>query len=327
MVDFGPILDRFASARVMVVGDLMADKYVWADDQGSIRGATEVLKVRREDYALGGAANVANNLRAMGSEVFLCGIVGYDDAAHWFRRGCHEAGIDTSGIFPVNDRPTTLKIRVMTGERPAPLFRVDYERADAADASELASMLTYVENYLPMVDALILSDFDRGIFASEDFTLGLMERASHHQKITVVEPKGPRLDSCKGARLVILGDIEAEDFCQRAFQPAPAKWEALGDRLRETLGCEALAVLRSEEELWYHYREGETGRHVVETVDRRMVRDATGVKDTITSALALSLIAGADPPAAARLALKVAEKVVSRIGTATVSLAELRRTL
>jgi D-beta-D-heptose 7-phosphate kinase/D-beta-D-heptose 1-phosphate adenosyltransferase len=311
----------------MVVGDLMADKYVWADGQAPLRAATAILKVRREVYALGGAANVAHNLRALGSEVFLCGIVGYDDAAHWFRRGCHEAGIDTSGIFPVNDRPTTLKVRLMTEGQPSPLLRIDYERTEAPDPSELASMLTYVEHYLPMVDALVLSDYDKGIFGSSDFTRGLVERALRHQKVTVIELKAGRLDCCKGAHLVILSELEAQDLSLQTLGPLACEGAAFGDRLREVLGCGALAVLRSEEELWYHYREGETDRHVVEAVDHQMVRDATGVKDTIKGALTLALIAGADPPVAARLAIKAAERVVSRIGTATVSLAELRRML
>ncbi|MFQ5692912.1 MAG: bifunctional heptose 7-phosphate kinase/heptose 1-phosphate adenyltransferase [Nitrospinota bacterium] len=325
MHEIRDLLDRFPESRVLVVGDLMADKYIWTDALPAQGVNPSVLKASREDYALGGAANVAHNLNDFGAEVFLCGLVGYDDAAHWFRRGCNEAGIETSGVFPVNDRPTTTKVRVMSADGSAPLFRIDYEVTDPPAETEMASMRTYIEHCMSLVDAIVLSDYDKGIFGHASFAREILDKAREMGKITVVESKAHLYEECHGARLVILDDAQAETYFLQETGSVPMGMEDTGRRVREALGCEVLAVLRADRELWIHYREGDAPRCTVAAVDEDKVLDATGVKDTVTGTLALGLVAGADIEQAARLTVRAAEAVVQKVGTATVKLEELRR--
>ncbi len=305
----------------------MADKYIWTGVVPAVAPAPSVFKAVREDYALGGAANVAHNLNALGAEVYLCGLVGYDDAAHWFRRGCNEAGIETSGIFPVNDRPTTLKVRVMSADGSSPLFRLDYEITDPPTDVETASMRTYIEHCLPAVDAIVLSDYDKGIFGHVTFAREILDKADELGKFTVVESKAHLYPECRGARLVILSDGQAETYFLQEMGAVPMESKATGTQLRERLGCEVLAILRGDRELWMHYREGDAERCTVVSVDENKILDPTGVKDTVTGALALSLVGGAEIDRAAHLAIRAAEAVVQEVGTSTVRLEKLRRDL
>jgi D-beta-D-heptose 7-phosphate kinase/D-beta-D-heptose 1-phosphate adenosyltransferase len=306
----------------------MADKYIWTEDSPGAALRSPLLKAVREDYALGGAANVAHNLNALGAEVYLCGLVGYDDAAHWFRRGCHEAGIETSGIFPFNDRPTTLKVRVMSSDASSPLFRIDYEVTAPPNPHETASMRTYIEHYLPTVDAVVLSDYDKGIFGDLAFAREVLDKARELEKPTVVESKAHLYPECRGASLVILSDNQAETYFLKEMGTVPMEIESTGTQVRDKLGCEVLAILRDDRELWIHYVYKGAERHVVASVDANRILDPTGVKDTLTGVLTLSLVAGAagaDVPQAAYLAVCAAEAVVQKVGTATVALEDLGR--
>jgi rfaE bifunctional protein kinase chain/domain len=322
-----PLLEKFPECRVLVVGDLMADKYVWTKAHSPPPQQPPILKSTREDYALGGAANVAHNLIAFGAEVYLCGLVGYDDAAHWFRRGCNEAGIKTSGVFPVSDRPTTQKVRVMSADGSSPLIRLDYEVTDPPTNLETASMRTYIEHYLPLVDAVVLSDYDKGIFGHGTFAREILDRARELDKFTVVESKAHLFKEIRGARLVILSDDQAETYFLKEAGSVPMETETTGFRVRGILGCEVLAILRADRELWIFYAEDGEERYTVVSIDDDKVLDPTGVKDTVTGTLALGFVAGADIRQAAHLAIRAAEAVVQRVGTATVRLEELLRIL
>ena len=327
MAEVGPLLEKFPECRVLVVGDLMADKYVWTKAHSPPSQRSPILKSTREDYALGGAANVAHNLIAFGAEVYLCGLVGYDDAAHWFRRGCNEAGIKTSGVFPVSDRPTTQKVRVMSADGSSPLIRLDYEVTDPPTDLETASMRTYIEHYLPLVDAVVLSDYDKGIFGHVTFAREILDRARELEKFTVVESKAHLFKEIRGARLVILSDDQAETYFLKEAGSVPMETETTGFRVRGILGCEVLAILRADRELWVFYAEDGEERYTVVSIDDDKVLDPTGVKDTVTGTLALGFVAGADIRQAAHLAIRAAEAVVQRVGTATVRLEELLRIL
>ena len=327
MAEVAPLLEKFPECRVLVVGDLMADKYVWTEAHFPPSQRPPILKSTREDYALGGAANVAHNLIAFGAEVYLCGLVGYDDAAHWFRRGCNEAGIKTSGVFPVSDRPTTQKVRVMSADGSSPLIRLDYEVTDPPTDLETASMRTYIEHYMPLVDAVVLSDYDKGIFGHVTFAREILDRARELEKFTVVESKAHLFKEIRGARLVILSDDQAETYFLKEVGSVPMETETTGFRVRGILGCEVLAILRADRELWVFYAEAGEERYTVVSIDDDKVLDPTGVKDTVTGTLALGFVAGADIRQAAHLAIRAAEAVVQRVGTATIRLEELLRSL
>ncbi len=325
MAESNRSIHRFQDCRVLVIGDLMADRYTWTHQSPSLQSPFPIVQATREDYALGGAANVAHNLNAFGAEVYLCGLVGYDDAAHWFRRGCNEAGIETSGIFPVSGRPTTQKVRVMSAEGSAPVLRVDYEVTDPPTDLEMASMRTYIEHYLPMVDAVVVSDYDKGIFGHPSFAREILSKGSDQDKFTVVESKAHLFKEVHGARLVVLSDDQAENYFLREMSSLPMETEIMGRRVREMLGCEVLAILRGERELWVHYRQNEKDGKAVVSLDPRKFKDSTGVKDTVTSALALCLLAGNEIHKAAEFAIRSAESVVQQVGTATVKEEDLRR--
>lgn len=327
MTELSTLIRRFQDCRMLVIGDLMADQYIWTQSSPSLQSSFPILQATREEYALGGAANLAHNLNAFGAEVYLCGLVGYDDAAHWFRRGCNEAGIETSGIFPVSGRPTTQKVRIMSIEGSSPVVRIDYEVSDPPTDLEMASMRTYIEHYLPMVDAVVVSDYDKGIFGHRSFARELLDKGRDQEKFTVVESKAHLFKEVYGARLVVLSDDQAEAYFLREMSSVPMETEMMGRRVREMLGCEVLAILRGERELWMNYREDDTDRKTVVSLDPSKIMDPTGVKDTVTGALSLGLLAGCGIEEAAEFAIRAAESVVQQIGTATVRKEDLHRLL
>lgn len=315
------IISKFKEFKLLVVGDLMADKYVWGEaTRLSSEAPVPIINVHYHEYKLGGAANVANNVRNLGAHVYLCGLVGYDDAAYWFRKVAREGGIDTSGVFPSNDRPTTLKVRVMSATYNSQFLRMDYESVRPLPGNELATIKKFIESYIPSVDALIFSDYEKGIFSDEEFVHHLLYLADEAQIITVADCKPRHLTYFKNSSLVTMSLKEAEEFSFFELRRKFADPEKLGSALIDLLECKALALLSGDEEILTFQQDGKKFRY---PILKKGLHDVIGLRDTIVSTLALSLIAGCDVQAASELANLAACKVLGKIGTATITADEL----
>lgn len=300
----------FSRARVLVVGDVMLDRY-WFGDAHRIspEAPVPIVKIGRTEERLGGAGNVARNLAALGARATLLAVVGEDDAAQSIERIAREEGIDTRLVRDAGG-PTTVKMRVIG--RQQQLMRVDFEEHPHPKA-----LARIEENFLAALadsDVVVCSDYAKGAL---EHVQALIQAARAAGKPVLVDPKGEEYERYRGATLLTPNRSEARE--------ALGRWKDEDDltqraqTLRATLGLEALLVTRSEEGMTLFTGQG----RFHEQARAQEVFDVTGAGDTVIAVLAASLAAGADLVTAMRYANRAGGIVVGKLGTAVVTPAEL----
>lgn len=345
------LLPRFRKTRIAVLGDLMLDRYLWGNaNRLSPEAAVPVVDFVSQTDCLGGAANVAANLAALGAQVQLFGVVGgsksatkklADDQAATALRAClREQHIDDSGVLADSSRVTTVKTRIIA--RHQHIVRVDRERCDALAPGTEEKLFRALVTSLKRLDALVISDYDKGLIT--DAFAERVLHACHQLKVPVfVKPKKSRLFIYSGVRAVVCNTIEATFYLTRSVSDDKSVEEA-GRALLSHFGCAAVVITRGEEgmsifeetsprhvyipatnfEVTYA-RVGQPG--VTRDSSGRQVFDKTGAGDTVLSVLALAVAAGATLPDAAFLANTAAGVVVGKLGTATLTPVELSAAL
>lgn len=304
-------LTALEQARLLVVGDVMLDRYLHGGTSRiSPEAPVPVVKVNEAEDRPGGAANVALNIAALGANAALAGLVGDDDNADLLT-GCLEAATVVTHFQRNADIPTITKLRVMS--RNQQLLRLDFEEAfGEVDTGEL---LANVERALPAADLIILSDYGKGTLNRIEELIRLSRSAG---KRVLVDPKGSDFSRYRGASVITpnLSEFEAVVGPCRNDEELAVKGEAL----RAELGLEALLITRSEKGMTL-IREGHAPLHL--PTRAREVFDVTGAGDTVIGVLGLALAAGHGFPEAMTLANLAAGLVVAKPGTATLSVAEL----
>ncbi|MBL4780754.1 MAG: bifunctional D-glycero-beta-D-manno-heptose-7-phosphate kinase/D-glycero-beta-D-manno-heptose 1-phosphate adenylyltransferase HldE [Porticoccaceae bacterium] len=308
-------MPRFDRAQILVVGDLMLDRY-WQGPTSRIspEAPVPVVKVEQLEDRVGGAGNVALNIAALGAGASLVGVVGADDAAQALEARFRSAGIRTD--FQVSfDKPTITKLRVIS--RHQQLLRLDFEEQfTAADTDQIAGK---VEALLSDVSVLVLSDYGKGGLQNP---VALIAAARQRGIPVLADPKGSDFSRYRGATLITpnMGEFEA------VVGPCDSEGAivAKGLALLEDLQLEALLVTRGEHGMTL-LRRDMPEFHL--PARAREVFDVTGAGDTVISVLAAGLGAGEELPAAVVLANLAASIVVGKLGTATISAPELRRAL
>lgn len=302
--------DAVARARVLVVGDIMLDRYWFGEvDRISPEAPVPVVRVVKREDRLGGAANVARNVVALGATVTLAGFVGEDEAADSVRKLLSEAGI-AFHLMTDAAHPTTLKMRVLG--RQQQLLRIDFE--EKPTASLLDNLRDQVESLLSAHDVIVLSDYAKGALTQVDLLITL---ALQKGLPILVDPKGTDYKRYRGATLVTPNRSE--------MQQAVGLWDseqALTERaqaLREQLSLEALLVTRSEQGMTLFTAQG---REHVEA-QAHEVFDVSGAGDTVLATLAVMRAVGVDWPSAMRWANKAGGIVVGKLGTSIVTAGEL----
>jgi D-beta-D-heptose 7-phosphate kinase/D-beta-D-heptose 1-phosphate adenosyltransferase len=310
------LVRRLPGLRVLVIGDVMLDRFlVGTVSRISPEAPVPVVRFRHEYSRLGGAANVAANLAALGGQVSIVGVTGRDEAGRRLRARLEAAGLPLSGLVEDPDRPTTEKVRIVT-ERNQQVARVDYENdADIGDAVE-TQVLDRVRALGSTANALLVSDYLKGAV-----TRAVMSGVVGLRKTDVpllVDPKIPHLDRYRGATLVTPNTLEAEAATHRRIA-SDEDARVVSAELRTRIGCDAVLITRGEQGMWLSSDDAEGGIPAA----AREVSDVTGAGDTVVATLALALAAGATLSEAALLANHAAGIVVARFGTATVSADEL----
>lgn len=302
--------EAISRARVLVVGDIMLDRYWFGEvERISPEAPVPVVRVVKREDRLGGAANVARNIVALGAHATLAGFVGEDEAATSVRQLLSEAGIQAHMITDVA-HPTTLKMRVLG--RQQQLLRIDFE--EKPTATLLEALRDQVEKLLAGHDVLVLSDYAKGALAEVDV---LIELARKKGLPILVDPKGTDYRRYRGASLVTPNRSE--------MQQAVGVWSSeqeLTDRaqvLREQLSLDALLVTRSEQGMTLFTGQG---REHVEA-QAHEVFDVSGAGDTVLATLAVMRAAGIDWPTAMRWANRAGGIVVGKLGTSIVTAGEL----
>jgi D-beta-D-heptose 7-phosphate kinase/D-beta-D-heptose 1-phosphate adenosyltransferase len=308
-------MPRFDKSQVLVIGDVMLDRY-WHGGTSRIspEAPVPVVKVGQVEDRAGGAGNVALNIAALGAGASLISVVGKDEAGEALASRLGSAGIHTD--FQISeDKPTITKLRVIS--RHQQLIRMDFEESfAAADSVDFAAK---AEKLLPMMGAVILSDYAKGSLQNTQVLIDVARKA----KVPVlVDPKGTDFARYRGATLLTpnLHEFEAVVGCCDNESDLVAK----GTELMLDLDLEALLVTRGEHGMTL-LRPNQPELHL--PARAREVFDVTGAGDTVISVLAASLAAGEELPQAVGLANLAASIVVAKLGTATISGPELRRAI
>jgi rfaE bifunctional protein kinase chain/domain len=306
------MIDRraLAGVRVLVVGDVMLDRY-WFGDVSRIspEAPVPVVKVTHTEERLGGAANVARNIVALGAKATLLSVVGVDEAGQALKRRLAQEPIDAC----LHDDPaisTTVKLRVIG--RQQQLLRIDFEESPGHEV--LAANLEEFAERVPQCDAVILSDYGKGGLIHVARMIALARQAG---KIVLVDPKGEDYSRYLGASLVTPNRAEFREVA--GSWKSEEEFTAKAEGMLAELQLQALLVTRSEEGMTLF----EAGRRHHVPTQAREVFDVSGAGDTVIAALATALAAGADYQDAVELANRAAGIVVGKLGTAVATVEEL----
>ncbi len=331
------LIPRLRGKRIGVLGDLMLDRYLWGTaSRLSPEAAVPVVDFVEQSECLGGAGNVAANIAALGARVEAFGVTGNDEPGHALQKCLRAANIGDKGIIADSKRVTTVKTRIIAKHHH--VVRVDRERREPLRAETQEKLLRFLFGALKHLDALVLSDYDKGLI-TDDFADRVLS-AAHQLKVPVfVKPKTSRLYAYRGARVIVCNAKEAGFYVTRALAEDKSVGEA-GRALLAHFGCGAVVITRGEKGMSLFEESSPRHIHIPATglevtyarvgqpgIERgatgRQVFDLTGAGDTVLSVLALASAAGATLADAARLANAAAGVVVSKLGTASVSAKEL----
>jgi D-beta-D-heptose 7-phosphate kinase/D-beta-D-heptose 1-phosphate adenosyltransferase len=314
------LLDRLPQLHVLVVGDVMLDRFIVGDvSRISPEAPVPVVRFRSEYTRLGGAANVAHNLAALGVRAGLVGRVGADPAAAKLREQLSAIHVDASSLVVDPERPTVEKVRIVTG-RNQQVARIDYEDdADATGAIEDA-LVDAAARLARTADAVLVSDYLKGAITRR--LMASLVASKKSGAALLVDPKIPHLDCYAGATLITPNHHEAETATHRRIRTDADARDAAKD-FRARVRCEAVLITRGEHGMWLSSDEAEGSIPAT----AREVSDVTGAGDTVAATLAALLAAGATLAEAADLANHAAGIVVAKFGPATVERDELFRAL
>lgn len=310
------LLPRLRGQKVLVLGDLMIDEYIWGQaSRISPEAPVPVVEVERESFVLGGASNVANNMQSLGGEVLLLGVVGQDEPAARFREFLSGQGMADNGLVTDFSRPTTVKTRVIAQNQQ--VLRIDREDKTAVSPEVEEKLLEFVKQSLPQIGAVIISDYAKGVI-TKSLAAEIIALVKAQQKIVAVDPKGNDYSKYKGAT-ILTPNLKETECALGEKLTSEEKIVAGGGRLRRELELDYLLVTRGADgmsllgagECW----------HIPAVASK--VYDVTGAGDTVISVLTLALAAGASFREAMLLANYAAAVVVKKLGTSTVSLAEI----
>jgi len=315
------LLGRFSRVRVLVVGDLMLDRYIWGQvDRISPEAPVPVVRVTRASIQGGGAANVVANARALGGQVVACGVVGKDQAGRRLLGEISASGVSVAGVIASPTAITTSKPRIIA-HNPQ-VVRLDQEESDTFDTRTRARLQAFVHKHIDDFDVVVISDYAKGVIDPELLAL-LAELRRERQFLYLIDPKRRNFAHYRGASLVKPNKAEAGLAAGIEIRNEAALHQA-GDHLLNLWQSEAVLVSRGEEGMSLFKPDG-NARHFPTTA--REVFDVTGAGDTVLATCALALTAGASPEEATILANHAAGVVVGKIGTATVNPIELKAAL
>jgi D-beta-D-heptose 7-phosphate kinase/D-beta-D-heptose 1-phosphate adenosyltransferase len=313
------LCERFGERRLLVLGDLFLDRYVWGSvERISPEAPVPVVRVDRESSMLGGAGNVARNALSLGARVEMVAAVGRDEAALRLRELFAKHELDPGGLVTVLDRPSTTKTRVIA--RGQHLVRYDLESDEPLAADALDQILEEVRARMGRVDGVIVEDYAKGVLTRE-VAQETVRIAAAAGRAVFVDPKLGPWDMYRGAELIKPNLREAQEVCGlrvRREHDLPR----LGRAVLEHSGAQNVAITRGEHGIDWFAASGESGHFAARP---RPVADNAGAGDTVISVMALARLSGASWPEAAELANCAAGFVVGLPGTATVTPEELRR--
>ena len=321
-------VDGLSQKKIAVVGDLMLDAYTWGKvNRISPEAPVPIVQVTRRSCCLGGAANVIRNLVSLGASAAAFGVVGNDLHGETLRAQLDQSGIDSVGVFTDPSRPTTFKERIIAGSQH--LLRLDDEQQTAVDAQIREHLLAALADYLDSArpDAVIMEDYAKGLFTPE-YAQRMVDLCVSREIPVTLDPN-PR-NPLKLHHLTIMKPNRAEAFALAGIPQPPSSGmtlellQTVANKIRSEWQVKYLLISLAEEGMALFLDDGSC--KVIPTRARE-VYDVSGAGDTVIAAVTLALCVKDDPVLAAEIANYAAGVVVAKLGTATVTAEELKKTL
>ena len=311
------ILEAMRTAKVMVIGDVMLDKYVWGSvSRISPEAPVPVVDIREETTRLGGAANVANNIVSLGAACTVFGVTGDDGAGADLKREIEARGIDASGIASSPARPTTIKTRVIAHNQQ--VVRTDRESRAELAGDEEKSMIDGIVGRLGEFQGAIISDYGKGVITKRLLD-ELIPEARSRDIVLSVDPKETHFLNYKNVSLITPNVYEAGTAINKRIRDERSLLDA-GWEIFDILTPDALLITRGESGMSL-FQKGK--KHIHFPTVSRQVYDVTGAGDTVITSFTLALCAGATMSEAAHIANHSAGIVIRDVGTGTVDPDEL----
>jgi D-glycero-beta-D-manno-heptose-7-phosphate kinase len=311
------IIGNFKKSRVLVVGDLILDEFIWGEvSRISPEAPVPVVWVKNESYMPGGASNVANNLKELGAQVHLIGVTGDDESGAILKGELEKKGINVGGIIIDSSRPTILKTRVVANHQQ--VVRIDKECVAPIDDNIISKMIDYAKMTVNDIDAVIVEDYGKGVITPR-LLKSLVPVMQKHNKIISVDPKEEHFNYYKGITVITPNNHEAAKAVGFAIKD-DTTLRAAGEKLLDKIKCKICLITLGENGMAVFQR-GKPMTHIPTAAQE--VFDVSGAGDTVIASYTLSLAAGADPIQAAHISNCAAGIVVGKVGIAVVTPEEL----
>ncbi len=314
-------LRRFSRTKILVIGDLILDHYIWGSvNRVSPEAPVPVVHVNSESYRMGGAANVYHNIITLGGQAELCGVIGDDPYGKQVLKDVRQVSNPVPGIFIDKSRPTIKKTRVIAHNQQ--IVRFDVEQREPISQSLKRKIIRHIDSRLHDLSCIVISDYAKGLI-TEDLMHHIQKRVRPTGVPIIVDPKVEHMSYYQGASVITPNYLEAKQGAGfLSTQQVPIA--QIGQVLQQHLQCDAVVITRGEEGMSIFEQNGCSW--TIPAVARQ-VYDVTGAGDTVVSTLALALSAKASISDAALLANQAAGIVVGMVGTATVTRSQLHDVL
>ena len=317
------IIENFSRSGVLVIGDIMADHFIWGRvSRISPEAPVPVVEVSRDNFTLGGCANVLNNIFAMGGRVYLAGVIGADETGMRLISEFRSRGMDTRGVVVEEGRPTTLKTRIIAHGQQ--MVRFDQEDRRPVQANSIRKMLSYIRSLKNDLGALVISDYSKGA-VTRSLLDGIRKVIADRPVFTCVDPKTRDFSLYEGFDIITPNHHEAGHAAGEEIQNGKDHVR-VGMKLMQKFSFQAILITRGESGMTLFEKDCRV-KHTEFPTQAREVFDVTGAGDTVIGIFALCMAAGASFREAAYLANHAAGIVVGKVGTATVTREELKRVL
>jgi D-beta-D-heptose 7-phosphate kinase/D-beta-D-heptose 1-phosphate adenosyltransferase len=310
-------ISRFPASRVLIVGDVMLDSFIWGEvSRISPEAPVPVVVVREESHLLGGAANVVHNVATLGGQAMVAGSIGNDLAGQELLRRFEQISVPTCGLIYEEGRPTTVKTRIIARHQQVVRYDREHQAPLKQDTSE--HILSFIRENLPRLGAVIVSDYAKGV-VTRPFLDALRRLVAAAPVPVVVDPKVQHADLYRSFTMITPNNHEASQMSGIEINDEETLIRA-GKSLLEQLACESVLITRGRDGMSLFHHDGQMVH--IPTVAQR-VFDVTGAGDTVIAAVTLGIVAGLSREDAALLANLAAGFVVGEVGTAAVSSAQL----
>lgn len=317
------LLDRYANSQVIVIGDIMLDRFVYGHvERISPESPVPILNISHEDEMLGGAGNALSNLAGLGVQAHMISIIGDDMHGQTLSKLIQDLGFDNSGLVIDHNRPTTIKTRFLAAHQQ--LLRADHEHKSAVNTDLSVQIIEKLKAKISKAGAIILSDYGKGLL-QRDLIQEVMKLAKAHNIPVIVDPKGHDYSLYKGASAITPNKKELSEGSGIKDLSSDKRVVEAAQKIIAECGIEAVIATRSGEGMSVIKNDGSSAVHI-EGSDIE-VFDVSGAGDTVIATIAASLAANSDLVEAAILANMAGSIVVTKVGTAPIRLEELKEAL